>query len=126
MDRSLIVAKVAPEAERHVARIFADSDRTELPAVAGIAHRSLYRLYDVYIHLIETVDAGEVALERARLHPEFAAVSERLRPYISAYLPTWRSPRDALAQCFYRWDAPTPPDPPNPPAPPGLVDQRSR
>lgn len=108
MDRSLIVAKVAPDAERHVARIFADSDRTDLPVVAGIAHRSLYRLYDVYIHLIETVDSGEAALERARAHPEFAAVSERLRPYISAYLPTWRSPRDALAHCFYRWDAPTP------------------
>lgn len=107
MDRSLIVAKVAPDAERHVARIFADSDRTDLPIVAGIAHRSLYRLYDVYIHLIETVDSGEAALERARAHPEFAAVSERLRPYISAYLPTWRTPRDALARCFYRWDAPT-------------------
>lgn len=124
MDRSLIVAKVAPDAERHVARIFADSDRTELPAWAGIAHRSLYRLYDVYVHLIETVDSGEAALDRARAHPEFAAISERLRPYVSAYLPTWRSPRDALAHCFYRWDAPTPGAGGVPAAPPGHLDQR--
>jgi cyclase len=126
VDRSLIVAKVAPDAERHVARIFADSDRTELPALAGIAHRSLYRLYDVYVHLIETVDSGEAALDRARAHPEFAVISERLRPYISAYLPTWRSPRDALARCFYRWDAPTPPGGETAATPPNPRDQWGR
>lgn len=119
MDRSLIVAKIAPDAERHVALIFADSDRTELPALAGVTHRSLYRLHDLYLHLIETTDPGEAALERARAHPEFTAVSERLRPYISPYLPTWRSPRDALARCFYRWDASAPPARAEPPAPPG-------
>ena len=44
-------------------------------------------------------------MEDARGHPEFVRVSERLRPYISPYLPTWRSPRDAMAHCFYRYDA---------------------
>ena len=45
-------------------------------------------------------------MEDNRGHPEFIRISERLRPYISPYLPTWRSPRDAMAHCFYRYDAP--------------------
>ncbi|GLY22170.1 TcmI family type II polyketide cyclase [Micromonospora sp. NBRC 101691] len=105
MDRSLIVAKVLPTAEPRVAEIFAESDATELPRLAGVRHRSLYRLHDLYVHLLETEQAGEGAVETARRHPEFTRISDRLRPYVSPYLPTWRSPRDAMARCFYRWDA---------------------
>ncbi|MDG4819698.1 TcmI family type II polyketide cyclase [Micromonospora sp. WMMD956] len=104
MDRSLIVAKVVPDAEERVAEIFAESDATELPHLAGVRHRSLYRLGDLYVHLLETERPGETAVEGIREHPEFARVSARLRPYVSPYLPTWRSPRDAMARCFYRWD----------------------
>ena len=106
MDRSLIVAKVVPSAEQQVALIFAESDRTELPGLVGVRHRSLYRLHDLYVHLIETESPGSGALETARRHPEFARVSERLLPYISPYLPSWRTAQDAVARCFYRWDAP--------------------
>ncbi|WBB80927.1 TcmI family type II polyketide cyclase [Micromonospora sp. WMMD882] len=105
MDRSLIVAKVLPTAEGRVAEIFAESDATELPRLVGVRHRSLYRLHDLYVHLLETDAAGEGVVEHARQHPEFSRISDRLRPYISPYLPTWRSPRDALARCFYQWDA---------------------
>jgi cyclase len=108
MDRTLIVAKVAPTAESAVAEIFAESDTTELPGLVGVRHRSLYRLHDLYVHLIETESAGDGAVEAARQHPEFVRVSERLRPYISPYLPDWRSPRDAMARCFYRFDGPRP------------------
>ncbi|MDG4797255.1 TcmI family type II polyketide cyclase [Micromonospora sp. WMMD1082] len=104
MDRTLIVAKVDPSAETAVAEIFAESDTTELPRLVGVRHRSLYRLNDLYVHLLETESAGDGAVEAARNHPEFARISERLRPYISPYLPTWRSPRDAMARCFYRFD----------------------
>lgn len=105
MDRSLIVAKVLPTAEGRVAEIFAESDATELPRLVGVRHRSLYRLHDLYVHLLETESSGAGAVENARQHPEFVQVSDRLRPYISPYLPTWRSPRDAMARCFYQWDA---------------------
>jgi cyclase len=105
MDRSLIVAKVVPTAESRVAEIFAESDATELPRLAGVRHRSLYRLHDLYVHLLETESSGEGAVETARRHPEFVRISNRLQPYVSPYLPTWRSPRDAMARCFYRWDA---------------------
>lgn len=106
MDRSLIVAKVVPTAEQQVAAIFAESDQTELPRIAGVRHRSLYRLEDLYVHLIETESAGPAAVESARVHPEFVRVSQRLAAHISPYLPTWRSPADALARRFYQWDAP--------------------
>ncbi|TDB69776.1 TcmI family type II polyketide cyclase [Micromonospora sp. KC723] len=105
MDRSLIVAKVVPTAEAQVAEIFAESDATELPRLVGVRHRSLYRLHDLYVHLLETESATEGAVQAARGHPEFVRVSERLRRYISPYLPTWREPRDAMAHCFYRFDA---------------------
>jgi cyclase len=36
---------------------------------------------------------------------QVARVSERLLPDISPYLGSWRSPRDAPARCFHRWDA---------------------
>ncbi|SCG45279.1 TcmI family type II polyketide cyclase [Micromonospora halophytica] len=105
MDRSLIVAKVVPTAEARVAEIFAESDATELPRLVGVRHRSLYRLHDLYVHLLETETPTQGAVEAARGHPEFVRVSERLRPYVSPYLPTWREPRDAMARCFYRFDA---------------------
>jgi cyclase len=106
MHRLLIVAKVIPSAERQIAEIFAESDETELPGMVGVQHRSLYRLHDLYVHLVETEAPAAAALENARHHPEFARISERLRPYVSPYVPTWRAPRDAMAECFYRWDAP--------------------
>lgn len=106
MQRCLIVAKVIPTAEQLVGEIFAESDRTALPGLAGVRHRSLYRLDDLYVHLMETDQAEVDPVTAARQHPEFARVSDRLRPYISPYLPTWRSPQDAVARCFYHWDAP--------------------
>jgi cyclase len=37
--------------------------------------------------------------------PAFRAVSDDLRPFIEAYDPGWRSPRDAMARRFYHWTA---------------------
>lgn len=103
MNRSLIIAKILPDAQDEVARVFAESDRTELPQIAGVRRRSLYRLGDLYVHLLETELAGPEAVAAAKSHPEFARVSEQLSPYITPYLPTWRGPEDAQARCFYDW-----------------------
>lgn len=105
MHRSLIVARIIPGAEPDVARIFAASDRTDLPRVAGVRHRALYTLGDLYVHLLETADPGSSALAEVRDHPEFGRISDHLRPFITPYLPDWRSPKDAMASCFYTWDA---------------------
>jgi cyclase len=103
MNRSVIVAKIEPDAEHGVAEIWAQSDRTELPHIAGVLHRSLYRLGDLYVHLLETDEPGPSAIEAARRHPEFARVSRELGHYITPYLANWRSPSDAQAHCFYGW-----------------------
>lgn len=103
MNRSVIVAKIEPAAERDVAAIWAESDRTELPHIAGVQHRSLYRLGDLYVHLLETDQPGAGAVEAARRHPEFARVSRQLGAFITPYLATWKSPSDAQAHCFYQW-----------------------
>ncbi|WP_131767504.1 TcmI family type II polyketide cyclase [Candidatus Protofrankia californiensis] len=104
MHRSLIVAKITPGAEKDVARIFAESDATGLPRIAGVAHRSLYSLGDLYVHLLETTGDGRQAVDNARGHEEFKRVSDRLSRHIQPYLPTWRSPQDAIAQCFYTYE----------------------
>lgn len=40
-------------------------------------------------------------------HPEFRDLSDRLTAYVSPHNPeTWRSPKDAMAQEFYRWERP--------------------
>ena len=104
MHRTLIIAKVLPDAERRVAEIFAESDRTELPRIAGVRHRSLYRLDDLYVHLLETDERGPEAVENARRHPEFGRVSAELQPFVTPYLATWSGPRDAQAHCFYTFD----------------------
>ena len=105
MNRSVIIAKIVPTAEGQVAAIWTDSDRTDLPRVAGVRRRSLYRLGDLYVHLLETEQPGADAVQAARGHPGFAAISEELSPFITPYLASWRSPADAQAHCFYEWAA---------------------
>lgn len=106
MNRLLIVGKIIPGAEEQMARIFAESDATELPMITGVRHRSLYSLHDLYVHLVDVDGSGPAMLESARSHPLFVRVTEQLATCTSHYLPTWRTPRDAVARCFYHWDAP--------------------
>jgi len=104
MNRTLIVARMDPSSESEVARIFAASDATSLPRQLGVTHRSLYRLDDVYIHLVEMDGDPAERLRTARGLPGFRQISADLDPYIRPYDPaTWRSPQDALAREFYRW-----------------------
>ena len=105
MSRLLIVSRIVPGAEGRVAQIFAESDATELPSLTGVRHRSLYCLHDLCIPLMETADVDPDTLADARNHPLYLQVNERLSAHTSPYLPTWRSPRDAIASCFYRWDS---------------------
>ena len=103
MYRSLLIARITPGTEGEIARIFSESDRTDLPRVAGVRQRELYSLGDCYVHLLETDRPGQLALDDARQQVEFDRVSKRLSEYVSPYLPTWRSPRDAVATRFYDW-----------------------
>ena len=106
VKRGVIVAKMKPGSEDDVAAIFAESDKTELPQLAGVKHRSLFVLDDVYIHYVETAEDFEAAVDEIREHPLFVDISGRLDDHIAPYNPeTWRSPKDATAREFYSWDA---------------------
>jgi cyclase len=106
IQRGLIVARIKPGARERVAALFAESDAGELPALAGVRHRSLYAFGDVYIHLVELDRELAGAVSDIRDHPLFRELSERLEAHIEPYDPeTWRSPKEAMALEFYRWDA---------------------
>jgi len=103
--RGVIVARLRPGAKDKVAAIFAESDATELPQLAGVRHRSLFLLEDLYVHLVETDADVQEAVDSIREHELFADISRRLEPYVEPYNPaTWRSPKDAMAEEFYSWD----------------------
>jgi len=105
IKRGVIVARIKPGAEQEVARIFAESDATELPRLTGVRHRSLFVLDDIYIHLVETDDEFAEAVDKVRDHELFQDISRKLDPYIQPYNPeTWRSPKDAQAREFYSWE----------------------
>jgi cyclase len=106
MYRSLIVAKMKPESAPDIAGTFAESDRGELPGLIGVTGRSLFQFGDVYLHLIEAARPPGPEVARHAGHPEFRRISEALSAYVQAYDPlTWREPKDAMANEFYRWDA---------------------
>ena len=107
IKRGAIVARIKPGSEEEVARIFAESDATELPQITGVRHRSLFVLDDIYIHLVEKDDDFAETVDRVRDHDLFKDISEKLDPYIQPYNPeTWRSPKDAQSREFYTWDPP--------------------
>ena len=107
VKRGCIVAKIKPGSEEEVAKLFAESDNSDLPELAHVRHRSLFVLDDVYIHYVELeTDFGE-AVDDVRDHPLFKEISRRLDEYITPYDPeTWKSPKDAQAREFYSWDPP--------------------
>lgn len=106
IQRGVIIARIKPGARDDVARLFAESDAGELPALAGVRHRSLFALGDVYVHLVEVDREFGVAVEDIREHPLFRRLSEELDAFIEPYDPeAWRSAKDAMAREFYSWDA---------------------
>jgi len=107
VKRGCIVARIKPGAEEAVAKLFEESDKSELPGLARVRHRSLFVLDDIYIHYVELDDEFGEVVENVRDHPLFQEISRKLDAYITPYDPeTWKSPKDAQAREFYSWDPP--------------------
>lgn len=105
VKRGLIIARMKPGSQDDVARIFAESDASELPEIVGVRHRSLWALNDLYAHYVETDADFDDAVSSVRDHPLFKEISRKLDAYITPYDPdTWRSPADAMAHQFYVWE----------------------
>jgi cyclase len=103
VNRTLIVARLKPGARDEVARVFARSDASPLPRDLGVSERSLYALGDLYVHVIDFDRDSAEAMARAAQHPGFGEICTELHPHITPFSPTWRSPRDAMADRFYHW-----------------------
>lgn len=106
MFSTLIVARMNPSAATDVAGIFEEFDGGDMPYRMGTQRRELFKFHDLYFHLQDfTRPNGDDEVEAAKSDPRFVNVSSDLRPFISAYDPAWRSPRDAMAERFYHWEA---------------------
>jgi cyclase len=103
MHQTLIVARMEPGQADAVAELFAESDATELPHLIGVTRRTLFRFHDLYFHLVQA--GGDVTpnLYRARSHPLYTELSERLTHHLRPYDPDWKEPKDAMAEPFYVW-----------------------
>jgi cyclase len=104
---TVIVARIKPGAEPHVARVFGESDAGTLPIELGVTGRWLYSIDDVYLHLLERTDAAFAqAMRDSHDKPAFAQIMADLNAFITPYDPqTWHGPADAVAKEFYRWRA---------------------
>jgi cyclase len=103
MHRTLIVARLKPEDTEPVAKIFAESDATELPEMVGVTRRSLFIFHGLYFHLVEADDDIRKPLYKSREHPLFVDVNTKLAEYMRPYSPDWKEPKDSMAQQFYSW-----------------------
>ncbi|GGQ19406.1 TcmI family type II polyketide cyclase [Streptosporangium sandarakinum] len=104
--RKLIVARLERRHTEPVARLFAESDATELPHMLGVTRRTLFAFHDLYFHLVETDEELSGPLRDVRSHPLFRSVDEGLAEYVRPYDPGWREPADAMAAPFYEWRRP--------------------
>ncbi|GHF22089.1 TcmI family type II polyketide cyclase [Streptomyces morookaense] len=103
MHRSLIVARLKPDKADDIARIFAESDATELPHMIGVSRRALFRFHGLYFHLVEADEDITPNLYRARSHPLYEDINTRLAQCVEPYDPGWKEPKDAMAEPFYVW-----------------------
>jgi cyclase len=101
--RTLIVARMEPSEADAVARIFAESDETELPHRIGVTRRTLFRFHDLYFHLVEADDEITPNLYQARKSELYQDINTKLAAHIRPYDPNWKEPKDAMAQSFYSW-----------------------
>ena len=103
MHHTLIVARLQPEDEEPVAKIFAESDASELPAKVGVDRRTLFSFHGLYFHLVDAAEDITPRLYAARTDPLFVDVNTKLAQYMRPYSPDWREPKDSMAKVFYSW-----------------------
>ena len=103
MHRTLIVARLKPEDEDAVAKIFAESDSSQLPEMVGVSRRTLLSFHGLYFHLVEADEDISPRLYAAREHPLFMDVNTKLAQYMRPYSPDWKEPKDSMAKVFYSW-----------------------
>nr|AHX24699.1 cyclase [uncultured bacterium] len=105
MHRTLIVARLRTDDPQRIADAFGSSDETELPHLVGVSRRTLFTFHDLYFHLVEADQDISPSLYRARSHPLYTDLNQRLAQLVAPYDPNWKEPKDAMASPFYVWTA---------------------
>ncbi|MCF6470029.1 TcmI family type II polyketide cyclase [Nonomuraea sp. MG754425] len=104
MHRTLIVAKLrSADNTVPIADTFGESDATDLPHMVGVSRRTLFHFHDLYFHLVEADQDISPNLYKARSHPLYEDINERLAKLVAPYDPNWKEPKDAMATPFYVW-----------------------
>ncbi|QMU78127.1 TcmI family type II polyketide cyclase [Streptacidiphilus sp. PB12-B1b] len=104
MHRTLIVARMEdPRNAEPIAKIFEESDSTDLPHMIGVSRRTLFAFHDLYFHLVEAEQDITPNLYKARSHPLYNHINTSLTDWVSPYDPNWKEPKDAMASPFYVW-----------------------
>jgi cyclase len=71
----------------------------------GVSRRTLFTFHDLYLHLVEADTEVSSSLYKARSHPLYRDINQRLTEFVYPYDPAWAEPKDAMAQPFYVWTA---------------------
>lgn len=103
MHRTLIVARLKTDNPEDIADVFEESDASELPHMVGVSRRTLFTFHDLYFHLVEADGDISPSLYRARDHPLYQDIHDRLAELVYPYDPAWSEPKDAMATPFYVW-----------------------
>jgi hypothetical protein len=104
MHTTLIVTHFVPGSQEHIARLFAESDETELPHLIGVRSRRLFTFHDVYIHMVQADRPVAEGLSEHHDSTRFQQLSKALDAYIIPFENKWGSVQQASAQQFYHWD----------------------
>ncbi|MEU4834416.1 TcmI family type II polyketide cyclase [Streptosporangium sp. NPDC023615] len=104
MHTTLIVAHFKPGSEAEIARLFAESDATELPHIIGVKRRKLFTFHDIYIHMVEAEQPVAGPVTSHHDSPLFQKISKALDEHIMPFEGRWGSIQQASAQQFYHWE----------------------
>jgi hypothetical protein len=104
MHTTLIVARFRPGSEGEIARLFAESDATDLPDIIGVQRRKLFTFHDLYIHMVEAEKPVGPAVEREHGTALFQQISKALDAHIIPFEGKWGSVHQASARQFYHWE----------------------
>lgn len=96
MQRVVFIDRMRPEDAGQIAEIWAEHDRTELPARLGVTARTLFRFRGLYVHLVESSESGLV--DRIAAAARETRTPVKLPGPFTTMIPP-RSPRRVPAAC---------------------------
>lgn len=103
MHRGVIIGRMRPGAkEADIIKAFGKSDQTELPHLAGVKHRSVFILGDIYVHLVEGDKPLGGIIPEFHQHPLFIEVKAELDQCVE---PLSLDLYPGVGRHIYSWDA---------------------